>query len=222
MAVKARVTFDVELSEEFWVESDTRADEIRDFISQRFAIHDDMFYDIEIISPEPAEDEPAAEVELRPLSGKCTAAVIHSRELDLDLLSVCAGGGGGGGEGGLSGRIFMLYGSGIGQREYLQVEGGRIQNPEPCVLYLDSGPFEERAVNMLRDAGYQVFTYDGSSHAGNYRHKNKPFHRRENLGQVSDVAILPAEYLTENDEANDDVQRVYRIHFEQVGEGGEQ
>eukprot|EP01051_Picozoa_sp_SAG22_P018876 SAG22_NODE_3312_length_1786_cov_2.332543_1_plen_233_part_00 len=108
---------------------------------------------------------------------------------------------------GEGGRIFMLYGSGAGENEYLRVNGGRIQNPEPCVLYLDSGPFEERAVNMLRAAGYQPFTFDGSPYAENYRHAGE-------LGQVTDVALLPAEYQVENEEPNDDVTPVYRIHFE--------
>jgi hypothetical protein len=105
----------------------------------------------------------------------------------------------------------MLNGSGIGQREYLPVEGGRILNPEPCILYLDSGPFYENAVAMLRDAGYQFFTYDGSPYAENYRHAREP-------GQVADVALLPSEYQDEYEEPNDDVTTVYRISFEQDSE----
>ena len=112
---------------------------------------------------------------------------------------------------GLSGRIFMLFGSGTGQHEYLAVQDGHIRSPEPSILLLDSGPFEERAVEMLRAAGFQVFTYDGSPYAENYRHA------RDACGtfqEVEDIALLPPEYLDENEEANDDVQVVYRIHFE--------
>jgi hypothetical protein len=77
---------------------------------------------------------------------------------------------------------------------------------------LDSGPFEELPCRLLREAGYTLYTFDGSSCGVNYRHSRED-------GEVQDVELLPAHYQDEDgcilEEYEDDIQTVYVIVFEE-------
>jgi hypothetical protein len=76
-------------------------------------------------------------------------------------------------------------------------------------VYLDSGPFYTDACQVLRNTWTQLWTYDGSRHATNYRHSREGYE-----DQVADVALLPEALMNENGEPNDDVVTVYRLHLE--------
>ena len=90
----------------------------------------------------------------------------------------------------------------------------RLQHGRPWShVYLDSGPFYADACQVLRNTGTQLWTYDGSPHAANYRHSRERYE-----DQVADVALLPEALMDENGEPNDDVVTVYRLHLEDVEE----
>ena len=107
-----------------------------------------------------------------------------------------------------NGQVYVLYGSGDGQYEYLSVVNGVIVNATPRNLFLDSGPFFLYAANLLRDAGFNLFTCDGSPHGAIYRHAGP-------VGEVQDVPLVPADWLNENEEIKEeiDIQTVYQIRF---------
>eukprot|EP01046_Picozoa_sp_COSAG06_P056482 COSAG06_NODE_10698_length_1632_cov_147.666667_1_plen_102_part_00 len=78
-------------------------------------------------------------------------------------------------------------------------------------VYLDSGPFYADACQILRNTWIELYTYDGSPHAANYRGSREGYE-----DQVADVALLPESLMDENGEPNDDVVTVYRLHLEDV------
>jgi hypothetical protein len=138
-----------------------------------------------------AEPEPPAEAEPAPEAARA------ARQQQLAQVTGA----------GPTGRIVLRYGS-QPPLLFMPVINGQIQNAEPSILYLDSGPFYANAVNMLRNAGYQVYTYDGSHHAANYQGRREP-------GEIGDVELLPDQYMDENDCVTDDVQTVYHISFQE-------
>ena len=81
---------------------------------------------------------------------------------------------------------------------------------------LDSGPFEELPCRLLREAGYTLYTFDGSPYAVNYRGSRADLRRG---GEVQDGELLPAHYQDEDgdilEEYEDDIQTVYVIVFEE-------
>ena len=60
-------------------------------------------------------------------------------------------------------------------------------------MLTETGPFEEFPCRLVREAGYTLYTFDGSPHAVNYRGS-----RADLDGEVQDVELLPAHYQDED------------------------